>query len=113
MNNLSRQRFWIRVIMVLCSLAISVCSAVSQTGGIEDDPIKLFERGQDAHAKNDLKTAIEFYEAAIRLKPEFPEAEFQRALALLSSNRKDEALKGFNRTVELRPDWAFAYARFG
>ena len=101
------------MIIVLCSLAIGVSSAVSQTNGIEDDPIKLFERGQDAHAKNDLKTAIEFYDAAIRLKPEFPEAEFQRALALLFSNRKDEALKGFNRAVELRPDWAFAYARFG
>jgi hypothetical protein len=34
-------------------------------------------------------------------------------MALLFSNRKDEALKGFNRAVELRPDWAFAYARFG
>ena len=75
--------------------------------------MKLFERGQDAHAKSDFKTAIEFYDAAIRLKPEFPEAEFQRALALLLSNRKDEALQGFNRAVELRPDWAFAYARFG
>ena len=84
-----------------------------QTLNQEDDPIKLFERAQDAHAKNDYKTAIEFYDAAIRLKPEFPEAEFQRALALLFTNRKDEALTGFNRAVELRPDWGFAYARFG
>ena len=84
-----------------------------QTLNQEDDPIKLFERGQDAHTKNDYKMAIEFYDAAIRLKPEFPEAEFQRALALLFTNRKDEALTGFKRAVELRPDWAFAYARFG
>ena len=60
----------------------------AQTLNQEDDPIKLFERAQDAHAKNDYKTAIEFYDAAIRLKPEFPEAEFQRALALLFTNRK-------------------------
>ena len=79
----------------------------------EDDPIKLFERGQDVHAKGDYKTAIEFYDAAIRLKPEFPEAEFQRAQALLFTNRKDEALAGFNRAVTLRPDWAFAYSKFG
>ena len=85
----------------------------AQTLNQEDDPIKLFERAQDAHAKNDFKTAIEFYDAAIRLKPEFPEAEFQRALALLFTNRKDEALTGFNRAVDLRPDWAFAHARFG
>lgn len=85
----------------------------AQTIHQEDDPIKLFERAQDAHAKNDYKKAIEFYDAAIRLRPEFPEAEFQRALALLFTNRKEEALAGFNRAVELRPDWAFAYARFG
>lgn len=86
---------------------------LAQSSNQEDDPIKLFERGQDAQAKNDFKTAIEFYDAAIRLKPEFPEAEFQRAQALLATNRKDDALAGFNRAVELRPDWAFAYARFG
>ena len=102
------------LIVALCVLTIGVSNLAGQTNGLDqDDPIKLFERGQDAHAKNDLKTAIEFYDAAIRLKPEFPEAEFQRALALLFSNRKDEALQGFSRAVELRPDWAFAYARFG
>jgi len=79
----------------------------------ENDPVKLFDRGQDAHAKGDYKTAIQFYEAAVKLKPEFPEAEFQRAMALLATNRKKEAIEGFNRAVALRPDWAFAYYRFG
>src|SRR5881392_4262222 len=40
----------------------------------ENDPVKLFDRGQDAHGKGDYKTAIQFYEAAVKLKPEFPEA---------------------------------------
>ncbi len=79
----------------------------------ETDPIKLFERGQDAHAKNDYKKAIELYDAAIKIKPEFPEAEFQRALALLVTNRKVEAIEGFNRAVSLRPNWAMAYSKFG
>jgi tetratricopeptide (TPR) repeat protein len=99
------------MLLMLCCAAVPQSHA--QDLNQEDDPIKLFERAQDAHAKNDYKTAIEFYDAAIRLKPEFPEAEFQRALALLFTNRKDEALTGFNRAVELRPDWGFAYARFG
>ena len=113
MNGFSQRRLLIGLIIVLCPILFSVPGAAAQTNVGQDDPVKLFERGQDAHAKSDFKTAIEFYDAAIRLKPEFPEAEFQRALALLFSNRKDEALKGFNRAVELRPDWAFAYARFG
>src|SRR6185437_4450926 len=113
MNKLWQRRFWVGTIVLLSALA-GPLGASAQTSQLDqDDPVKLFERGQDAHAKSDYKTAIEFYDAAIRLKPEFPEAEFQRAMALLFSNHKDEALKGFNRAVELRPDWAYAYARFG
>src|SRR5437764_5672303 len=108
------QRRWILRTIALALLC--TCSTIgnSQTSSIdEQDPVKLFERGQDAHAKSDYQKAIEFYDEAIRLKPEFPEAEFQRAMALLFSNHKEEALKGFNRAVELRPDWAYAYAMFG
>jgi tetratricopeptide (TPR) repeat protein len=79
----------------------------------ETDPIKLFERGQDAHAKGDYGRAIDLYDAAIKLRPDFPEAEFQRAMALLVTKRKREALQGFNRAVSQRPDWPAAYAKFG
>lgn len=113
MNMRSPQWWILRTIAVVLLFA---CAPIghAQTGSIdEQDPVKLFERGQDAHAKSDYQKAIELYDAAIRLKPEFPEAEFQRAMALLFSNHKEEALKGFNRAVELRPDWAYAYATFG
>jgi tetratricopeptide (TPR) repeat protein len=79
----------------------------------ETDPIKLFERGQDAHAKGDTKLAIQLYEAAIKLRPEFPEAEFQRAMILVGTDRQTEAIDGFKRAVALRPDWAMAYSKFG
>src|SRR5689334_19185525 len=114
MNSFLQRRFWTTIIVVLCSVAATVSQAKAQTNGLDqDDPVKLFERGQDAHAKGEYKTAIELYDAAIRLKPEFPEAEFQRAMALLFSHHKEEALKGFNRAVALRPDWTYAYAMFG
>jgi tetratricopeptide (TPR) repeat protein len=108
-------RHFARVLgLILLAACCQLASAQSddQTNG-ETDPIKLFDRGQDAHAKGDYQKAIELYEAAIKLKPEFPEAEFQRALALLATNRKAEALEGFNRAVALRPDWAMAYSKFG
>src|SRR5438093_6455060 len=102
----------------LTLLAIALCfqavrAQAEDPANGETDPVKLFEKGQDAHAKNDYKLAIQLYEAAIKLKPEFPEAEFQRAMALLATNRKAEAIEGFNRAVSLRPDWTLAYVKFG
>ena len=98
--------------MSLIALVFWVQSAPAQSDD-ENDPVKLFEKGQDAHAKGDFKLAIELYDAATKLKPEFPEAELQRAMALLSTNRKPEAIEGFKRAVALRPDWPLAYAKFG
>ena len=101
------------LLLLLANGWLAVLAQAQEIGEGENDPIKLFERGQDAHAKADYKTAIQLYEAAIKLKPEFPEAEFQKSMALLAINRKAEALEGFHRTVALRPDWAMAYTKFG
>src|SRR6185437_16150751 len=59
----------------------STLRAAAQDDPFDDssaDPIKLFERGQGAHARGDLEKALAFYEQALKVKPEFPEAEFQR-----------------------------------
>ena len=73
MMSMPSQRRWILRTIALALLC--TCSTIgnSQTGSIdEQDPVKLFERGQDAHAKSDYQKAIEFYDAAIRLKPDAP-----------------------------------------
>ena len=103
-----------KLIYVLCLFVIVLCFAPARAQSDDDnDPIKLFEKGQDAHAKKQLSQAIELYDAAIKLKTEFPEAEFQRAMALLAKNLEAEAIEGFNRAVALRPDWTMAYSKFG
>lgn len=111
-------RFRRQLLRAFAAVCIALCSqlAPAQTGDLSDsetDPVKLFERGQDAHAKNDYQKAIDLYEAAIKLKPEFPEAELQRAMALLAINKKADALEGFKRAVTLRPNWPLAYSKFG
>jgi tetratricopeptide (TPR) repeat protein len=77
------------------------------------DPVKLFEKGQDAHQKGDLRLALEFYEEAIKAHPEFPEAEYQRGAALVALGRLAEAEKAFRRAVELRANWALPQAALG
>jgi tetratricopeptide (TPR) repeat protein len=98
--------------MVLLCASFSHAQTVDIVNG-ETDPIKLFERGQNAHAKGDLEHAIELYEAAIKLRPEFPEAEYQLGTALVALNRLSEAEKELKRAIELRKDWPLPYAALG
>jgi tetratricopeptide (TPR) repeat protein len=104
---------------VVALLLALVCASLShaQTSSLEtadvDDAVKLFQQGQDAHEAGDLKRALELYEQAIKLRPEFPEAEFQRANALVRLNRLPEAEKGFRRAIELQPDWPLPYTPLG
>lgn len=75
--------------------------------------IALFEQGQNAHEKGDLNGALKLYQEALKLFPEFPEAEYQRGAALISLGNLAEAEKAFRRAVELRDDWSLAWAKLG
>jgi tetratricopeptide (TPR) repeat protein len=77
------------------------------------DPIKLFERGQEAHAKRDFERALELYEEAIRLRPDFPEAEYQRAGALASLGRAPQAEAAYRLALTLNPKWSLPHAALG
>ena len=74
--------FWKRVLLVaICFALLSICPSVrAQTvdvfGDDAADPVRLFERGQSAHARGELEKALAFYEQALKVRPEFPEAEF-------------------------------------
>jgi len=94
-------------------LTASFSAFVSAQDESEPDPLKIFNQGQDAHEKGDLQSAIKFYDEALKIIPEFPEAEYQRATALLALNRADEAEKGFRRAIELRADWTLPLATLG
>jgi tetratricopeptide (TPR) repeat protein len=101
-------------LMLLLSCALGVAAQTNSSFGDTDaDPVKLFERGQDAHAHGDLKLALEFYEEAIKLRPEFPEAEFQRGAALVALGRAAEGEAAYRRAAELRADWALPRAALG
>jgi tetratricopeptide (TPR) repeat protein len=109
-----------RVLTIVFALSLSLCSGIAATGQTENslddnasDPTKLFERGQNAHARGDLERALEFYEEAIKVKPEFPEAEFQRGSALMSLKRFNEAEAAFRRAIELKSNWAMPKVNLG
>nr|MBA3572334.1 tetratricopeptide repeat protein [Pyrinomonadaceae bacterium] len=109
----SHVRFQTIVCAVALSLSALCASSLAQARDDFDteaaDPMKLFNRGQDAHQKGDFQSALDSYEEALKLRPEFPEAEFQKGSALVSLNRATEAERAFRRAVELRKDWAMPH----
>jgi len=107
-------------ILVAAALSVMLGSANTILAQTEDtfgdgnaDPVKLFERGQNAHAHGDLLKALEFYAEAIKVRPEFPEAEFQRGNALVGLGRLAEAESGFRRAIDLRKNWSLPYSALG
>jgi len=118
---LSRAR--LRAIVVTSSAALLVVSASLAGAQTEDalgdgaaDPVKLFEQGQNAHARGnrgDLERALAYYEEAIKVKPEFPEAEFQMGNVLASLGRSGDAELAFKRAIKLRRDWSLPYTALG
>src|SRR5215510_14734722 len=112
----ARQKCGIGLVCALLLIAYCGSQARAQDDPFGDaaaDPVKLFERGQNAHAKGNLEQALEFYEQAIKVKPDFPEAEFQRGNALVSLSRLDEAEGAYGRAIELKKNWSLPYSALG
>ncbi|MFN2492001.1 MAG: tetratricopeptide repeat protein [Pyrinomonadaceae bacterium] len=98
-------------------LVLSFTHAIAQSedvfGDTAADPVKLFERGQNAHARGDLLKAVEFYDEAIKVRPEFAEAEFQRANAFVALSRSSDAEAGFRHAIALKQNWSLPYSALG
>ena len=99
----------VQLIVLLTTFLISfgVCAS-AQSNEKTQQAIGFFNQGQDAHEKGDLKAALELYDKAIEVIPDFPEAELQRGNALISLKRPEEAEKAFRRALEIREDWTLA-----
>jgi tetratricopeptide (TPR) repeat protein len=111
--------FWKRLFpLAACFVLLSVCLCVSaQTGDPfgddATDPVRLFERGQSAQARGDFMKAITYYEQALKVRPEFPEAEFQRGSALASLGRLEEADAAFRLAISYKKNWSLPYSALG
>src|SRR5687767_4865526 len=105
-----------RILFFVCLSLLtfaSVLPAFAQDEQESDDPVAIFNKGQDAHEKGDLETALKFYDEALKLLPEFPEAEYQRGSAFIQMGKADEAEKAFRRALEIRDDWTLVMAQLG
>jgi tetratricopeptide (TPR) repeat protein len=100
------------VILAISPAMSPVCHA-QEVENDEGEAIALFHQGQDAHEKGNYRLAISLYEKALKIIPEFPEAEYQRGSAFVSVGELENAEAAFRKAIELRDDWSLAYAGLG
>ena len=105
------------LLMASCILLFALVSAAPVRAQTEEafgddatDPVRLFERGQSAHARGDLEKALSFYEQALKVRPEFPEAQFQRGNALASLGKLEAAEGALRAAIELKKNWSLPYS---
>lgn len=105
------------LLMASCLLLFALASALPARAQTEEafgddaaDPVRLFERGQGAHARGELEKAISFYEQALKVRPEFPEAQFQRGNALASLGKLSEAEAALRAAISLKKNWSLPYS---
>ena len=104
-----------RVLLTATTVALFCfcCIAQEPFGDDATDPVRLFERGQGAHARGELEKALVLYEQALKVRPEFPEAEFQRGNALVSLGRLSEAEAAFKSAISYKKNWSLPYSALG
>ncbi|HXQ70555.1 MAG TPA: tetratricopeptide repeat protein [Pyrinomonadaceae bacterium] len=102
-----------------CMLLLALSAAVPSRAQAEPfgddatDPVRLFERGQSAHARGDLTKALSYYEQALKVRPEFPEAQFQRGNAFAELGEYDKAEAAYRAAIALKKNWSLPYSALG
>lgn len=100
-------------LLLACAVSLHAQTTEDAAGDEGDDPVKIFYRAQEAHAKGDLSRAIELYTEALKVRPEFPEAEYQKGVALVALKQMAEAEKSLRRAIKLRADWSLPQTALG
>jgi len=99
---------------LFCAILLAFSSfASAQTDDDSPDLVAIFNSAQDLHEKNDLAGALELYKKALKLEPNFPEAEYQCGIAYLALNQNTDAERSFRKAVELRDEWTLAMTSLG
>jgi tetratricopeptide (TPR) repeat protein len=92
---------------------VTASSAQEEPANPGQQAVELFEQAQDAHAKGDYQKAIELYDKALGVIPEFPEAEYQKGNAFASLKKPVEAEAAYRRAIAMREDWTLPVVALG
>ena len=73
------------------------------------EALGAFYCGNMQFKKKNWSNAIEYYDEAIRLKPDFANAYYNRGVAKNEKGDLDDAIKDYTDTIRLKPDYVMAH----
>ncbi len=74
---------------------------------------RYYSQGVAQLSRDDYTRAIQFFERATELDPNYPEAWYQAGFCYGVLNRHQDALKASRNAARLRPEWTEAYVNIG
>jgi tetratricopeptide (TPR) repeat protein len=72
-----------------------------------------FKKGNELLENRNNEEAVEAYDKALEVKPDFAEAHYNRGVALSDLGRNEEAVHAYKKAIELKPDDADAHYHTG
>jgi len=81
----------------------------SEVFGIEPKGDDYFYRGTDFYEKGNYELALESFDKAIELKPDWALAWYNKGTTLARLKRYEEALKTYDKAIDLKRDWVQAW----
>jgi tetratricopeptide (TPR) repeat protein len=112
-QTLAEQPTWRRISRCGWGLLLGFSVAFGLCAGVESYAVSQYHVGGALWRMGKSQDAIEYYERALRIKPDFPQAHCDLGTALLAQDRIADAIGHFEQALQLRPDRAILHYDLG
>lgn len=96
-------------------VAIAACTRLISSGEFDGDALAViyFDRGVTWYTIGEYDRAIQDYDRALKLTPQFAQAVFNRGNALDEKGQFDRAIQDYDQAIKLNPNYAMAFNNRG
>ncbi|HBE19530.1 MAG TPA: protein kinase [Cyanobacteria bacterium UBA11149] len=104
------KQIWSKVAIGIAAASIIGVSGVAIANWrTSTNAINSYQRGETLFELKRYQDALDAYNRALELKPEYTEALAGQGDALLQLNRSQEAIEAYEKAIQLQPDYATAW----
>ena len=100
-------------ILIFSIIILLICTCTESNFDGVDETTKWFQGGNNAGDKKEYDKAIECYQKAIEINPDFADAYYNMGIAYRHKENYDKAIECYQKVIEIDPEDADAYNNMG